>query len=249
MTNQTFATTGQLSAVGFKIASTVTRVLGEGNFTFDQAQHLVLSDEKELEKLTEKFCSEVLGVNVDPWVEEKRRIEKFYRKFFNIKVLWRWSEISPPASTEAMKRLEVIFPDITDDDAFTAYAEEFGQDAVWKYYQSITQSIASQQERPKGPYAFAHVGGDEPDMLNMSYNDGINAGIKFMIPKEGIIAAFRHRTETCKMYDVKGLTRFAALDDDGYAMLMRRLGDGRFRVSFDSRGRRNAEGGLRQVSF
>jgi len=245
MTNR-IATPGQLSAVGFKIAGTVTRVLGEGGFDFDQANQLILDDEQTLEKLTENFCKEIFGVTVDPWTEEKRRIERFYRKFFNREV--DWAKISLPAK-RGMNRLEVIFSEITEDEVFAAYAKKFGSNAVWKYYDSITSSIAEQQARPVGDYAFCHIGGDEADMLGKSYDDGITAGVKFMTPKEGIVAAFRHRVETSKMYDVKGLTRFSALASGGYAMGMFRFYDGQFHIGCGYRGYRNPDYGLRQVSF
>ncbi|MCE9585390.1 hypothetical protein K8Q94_02090 [Candidatus Nomurabacteria bacterium] len=248
MTNQQKpATTGQLSAIGFKIAGTIIRVLGDGGFSFDQAQHFVLSDKKELEELTEKFCEEVLGVKVDHWTEEKRKIEIFYKKFFNRQV--DWTKLSLPVKTEKMSRLEVIFSDITEDQALEAYAKKFGKDAVWKYYDSITDAIREQQARPEGDYPMCHVGGDEPDMLGKSYDDGIEAGTKFMVPKEGIIAAFRHRTETSKMYDVKGLTRFAALDSGGHAMFMIRRDYGQFYIGSGHRGGRLSDHGLRQVGF
>jgi hypothetical protein len=249
MTNQivTPATTGQLSAVGFKIAGTITRVLGDGGFSFDQANTLVLSDEQKLEQLTEKFCAEILGVVVDEWTEEKKRIERFYKKFFNRVV--DWSVITLPAKKDGMNRLEVVFSDITEDAIFAAYAKKFSVNAVWKYYGSITDSIAEQQARPTGAYAFCHVGGDEADMLGKSYDDGINAGVKFMTPKEGLIAAFRYRIETSKMYDVKGLTRFSALGTGGCALYMDRDGDGQFRVSSGNRDCRHPGSGLRQVSF
>jgi hypothetical protein len=85
MTNQKNpATPGQLSAIGFKIAGTVTRVLGEGGLSFEEANYLVLNDERTLERMTEKFCEEIFGIKIDPWTEEKRRIEVFYKKFFNL---------------------------------------------------------------------------------------------------------------------------------------------------------------------
>jgi len=249
MTNQVIipATSGQLSAVGFKIAGIVTRVLSEGNFSFEKANHLVLNNEKELEKLTEKFCEEILGVKVDQWTEEKRRIEKFYKKFFNQSI--DWTKFSLPVKNEKMNRLDFSFLDITEDKYFEAYAEKFGKDAVWKYYNSITEAIKEQQERPIGDYPYCHVGGDEPDLLNKSYDDGISGNIKFMIPKEGIISAFRYRVETGKMYDVKGLTRFAALDSDGNVMSMHRDYYGQFNVGGGNRGSRNPINGLRQVDF
>ena len=248
MTNQQNpATLGQLSAIGFKVAGTVTRVLGEGGLRFAEANYLILNNEKALEKLTEKFCEEVFGIKADQWVEEKRRIERFYKKFFNRSI--DWSKVSVPIKKEGMNCLEVIFSDITEDDAFNAYAKEFGKDKVWKYYDSITKSIKLQQERPEGDYAISHIGGDEPDMLSKNYDDGINDGIKLMIPKEGIISAFRYRVETRKMYDVKGLTRFAALDHHGNVIHMYRDYEDLFHIGYDFRDYRDSDDGLRQVDF
>lgn len=246
MTNRN-ATLGQLSAVGFKIAGTVTRVLGESGFSFDQANYLVLSDEHTLEKLTENFCKEIFGVTVNQWAEEKKRIERFYQKFFNRKI--DWNKIAVPAKQEGMNRLEVVFSDITEDEALDAYEKQFGTNNVRKYYNSITSSIAEQQARPASDYIFCHVGGDEADMLGKSYYDGITAGIKFMVPKEGIIAAFRHRAETSKMYDVIGLTRFSALDLGPDAMHMFRGSGGQFHISSDHRDYCDPRYGLRQVCF
>ena len=248
MTNQANpATIGQMSAVGFKIAGTINRVISDGGMSFEQANYLVLSEERKLEKMTEKFCEEILGIKVDQWIEEKRRIEVFYKKFFNRTI--DWSKFSVPVKKEGMNRLEVIFSDITEDDIFNAYANKFGEDKVWKYYDSITNSIKGQQARPAVNYAFSHVGGYELDLLEKSYDDGISENVRFMVPKEGIIATFRHRVETGKMYDVKGLTRFAALDSSGYAMRMYRSSNGQFYISRDSCVYRDPDYGLRQVDF
>lgn len=178
----------------------------------------------------------------DIWAEEKKRIEEFYLKFFNREVIW--SKIVIPVIKKAgMNRLEVIFSDINEDEAFSAYVKKFGVNAVWKYYDSITGAIHEQQERPAGDYAFYHVGGDEADMLVKSYNDGI----KFMAPKEGIVAAFRYRAETGKMYDVEGLTRFSAFDSAGDALLMRRGLDGQFYINRISSNSSYADCGLRKI--
>ena len=117
---------------------------------------------------------------------------------------------------------------------------------MWDSYPEV---IKEQQERPNGDYAICHVGEDELDMLDKSYDDGISENIKFMVPKEGIISAFRYRTETGKMYDVKGLTRFAALDSDGDAINMCRISDGRFHIDNEDCDYRYCARGLRQVSF
>ncbi len=249
MTNQfNPAGYGQLSAVGFKIAGTVTRILGDSRkLSFEDANHLVLSPEHEIEKLTEKFCEEIFGIKANQWTEEKKRIEVFYKKFFGRTI--DWTKVTLPEKVDAFKRIEYIFADITCNQVFEAYAKKFGKDSVWKAWQSIDQAIKEQQNRPAGDRVIAHIGGLEPDMLNKSYDDGIAESITFMIPIEGMIAAFRERTETGKMYDVKGLTRFAALDSDSDAMSMCRNTLGQFGVSYGNRGSRNAGYGLRQVRF
>lgn len=70
-----------------------------------------------------------------------------------------------------------------------------------------------------------------------------------MVPKEGLFAAMRYRFETGNMLDVKGLTRFLALDSDGYAMRMDRYDDGRFGVVSGNRDYRDSDRGPREVSF
>ncbi len=250
MTIQKDVTWGQGTAFGFRVAAGVNQMLASAeNLGSEEVQYLISDEENTIERIAGEVTQRILGLKIDPWVEEKRRIEKFYRKFFGREV--DWSKLSVPAKQDGMNRLEVVFSDITEDVAFATYAKKFGANAVWNYYDSITGSIASQQERPTGDYAFCHVGGAEPDMLGKSYDDGINAGTKFMTPKEGIIAALRHRVETRNrnMYDVVGLTRFSALDSDGYAMRMFRSNDGRFNISGDYRDGRDPIYGLRQVGF
>lgn len=208
-------------------------------------------DQKELRLLSKKATQKFLGlVNRKKdglWAEEKLKIEKFYKEYFNRTI--DWSLVILPAKSDLFKKIEYIFADITEDQILKAYAKKFGKDKMYLAWESVTSAIAEQQARPVGNRVFAHVGGLEPDLLNKSYDDGISEGIKFMIPKEGFIAAFRERTETGNMYDVVGLTRLAALDRDGYAMFMYGHAVGEFGVDGGNRGSRNSDVGLRQVSF
>ena len=57
--------------------------------------------------------------------------------------------------------------------------------------------IRKQQMRPSGNYAFAHVGGIEPEgiHLNKSYNTFCNDGNNHMIPIEGVMYALQYRFE------------------------------------------------------
>jgi len=208
-------------------------------------------DQKELrllsKKATQKFLGLVTRKRDDPWIEEKLKIEKFYKEYFNRVI--DWSMVFFPAKSGIFKKIEYIFVDITEDQILKAYARKFGKDKMYLWWKSVTNAIKKQQARPVGNRVFAHVGDIEIDMPNKSYNMGISEGIKFMIPKEGFIAAFRERTETGKMYDVIGLTRFAALDQDGRAMRMYRDRDGRFCVDGYFRDAQYPNFGLRQIEF
>lgn len=208
-------------------------------------------DQKELRLLSKRATKKFLGL-VDKrkdslWAEEKSKIEKFYKEYFNRTI--DWSSVSLPAKSDIFKKIEYIFTDITEDQILKAYAKKFGRDKMYLAWESVTSAIAEQQSRPVGDRVFSHVGGLEPDLLNKSYHDGISEGIKFMIPKEGFIASFRERTETGNMYDVVGITRFAALDRCGGAMYMYRNTYGRFYVDGLNRDSRNSQYGLRQIGF
>jgi len=208
-------------------------------------------DQKELRLLSKKVTQKFLGLvsrrKEGLWSEEKTKIEKFYKEYFNRTI--DWSSVSLPAKSDIFKKIEYIFTDMTEDQILKAYAKKFGRDKMYLAWESVTSAIAEQQSRPVGDRVFSHVGGLEPDLLNKSYDDGISEGIKFMIPKEGFIAAFRERTETGNMYDVVGITRFATLDRFGYAMSMCRSTDGKFYVDGCNRGHWHSDGGLRRVDF
>ena len=177
----------------------------------------------------------------------KTKIERFYKSCFQLSV--DWSKVLLPEKFEDVNFLEYVLERITEDDVFNSYAKKFGKDKVWKYYDNIRKSIKEQQVVPTGDYTFSHRGGLEPDIehMNKSYDDFYQDGNNYMVPKEGLLAAFRCRFETDKMWDVKGLTRFHALDSDGDAMNMHRDGNGQFCVGFDYRVFRFADFGPRQV--
>lgn len=119
------------------------------------------------------------------------------------------------------------------------------------YSKDIDACTKTKQFRPDGNYCITHVGTVEPDKkhLNKSYDDFCSDGNKYMIPIEGIIFALRYRFETNNMLDVKGVTRFHALDSDDCVLCMGRGGDGRFCLDWLDRDNRNAVRGPRQVNF
>lgn len=213
-------------------------------------------DQKELrllsKKATQKFLNLVERKRVSIWDEEKAKISNFYKTCFKEKS-WipNWEQVTIPKGNNNLKRLEFIFPKMTVQDAFDSYADVFGKDKIWKAWEDFIKAInsATVQTRPGQNYAMLHVGGDEPDLLNKSSDDGIYGNIIFMTPLEGIISAFRYRFETGKMYDVIGTTYLSASDNYGNAMCMYRHVNGKFYLNSDYRNNRLPQSGLRQVKF
>ena len=225
------ATGAQYAQFGLMISLRTTKTLGEKNFSFDAMQQLLGDPDKPVDSIVDKVVREIFGIKVD------------------------WKGIAIPTGPAEFKHLELILKELTEDQIYNAYAKKFGKDKVWKYYDSISKTInrdkGGEALRPKGNYLILHLGGDEPDVkhLNKSYNDFSDDGNKYMIVKEGMIAAMRYRFETDKMYDGKGFTRFHSLLADGNAMYMCGNGRGQFRISGFDRGNRDSDHGPRQVVF
>ena len=242
----------QCATLAGKVAVELTRAF-EGKLAFSQAQVAITDPEQlDVKKMAEKIANEIFSIPIDPWVEEKRKISHFYKTCFT-DPKWKnpnWEQVTIPEPEGNLKHPEFIFIEtMTEDDALDAYALRFGKDKVWKAWSEALVNVIDRttvQPRPKQNYAGLHVGGDEPDLLGKSYDDGISENIIFMTPLEGIISAFRHRFETGKMYDVVGITRLSALDCNGYAMDMDRNTDGLFNVDSSNRDDQNPGIGLRQ---
>ena len=231
------------------------------NLTTEQADYWIKNPDKfkalfnKIEEnllMSEKSAPVMSGI-ITGLDFEKHRISEFYLECLNTKV--DWTKISIPTGPKDFKRMELILAGLTEDQIFEAYVKKFGQDRVWKAYQSISESIdrteGGEPARPKGNYVILHRGGVEPDQeyLNKNYNDFEKDGNKYMIVKEGMITAFRYRFETGDMLDVKGVTRFHSLDADGDAMVMYRFNNDRLSIDRFSRVERYPFYGPRQVVF
>ena len=249
----TYASVAQCAQLVFAIAQPIAKLL-DGQISSDLVQKIISAPEEstELKQIIEEITTRIFQIKTDPWKREKEKIEKFYAECFGIKTIDWINTPIPVTDIAGMNRLEFIpGTRITEDQIFEAYAKKFGKDTVWKYYDSISKAIKIQQQRPVNDYCALHKGGTEPDAehLNESYDDFCNDGNSYMVPKEGMIAAFRYRFETGKMYDVKGATRLHALDSDGLAMGMRRNVNGQFRMCRNVRDGRNSDRGPRQLVF
>ena len=249
------ATGAQYAQFGLAISLRVVKTLGESgkNFTVKEIQQMISDPDKksEVEEIADRIAREILNIKVDPWTREKEKISKFWKECFSFDV--PWDKLTVPDAPVDMKMFDLAPQKFSVQQIFDAYAKRFGKDKVYNHYSNtgIDKSIKEQQNRPDGDYLYKHCGGDEPDSghLGESYDDFSSDGNSYMVPKEGIISAFRYRFETGRMYDVKGLTRFHALDVDGYAVCLYRGGNGGFYIDWGDRGYRYPDYGPRQVSF
>lgn len=248
----TYASAAQCTQLSFIIALQIAKSL-EGNISSDLVQKIISApdESKEVKDVIDEVTARIFQIKTDPWKREKEKIEKFYTECFGIRNI-DWTK-QPALATDipGMNVLEFIPAKLTEDQIFEVYANKFGTDAVWKAYDSIKKAIKTQQLRPTGDYCILHRGGIEPDAehLNKGYDDFSDDSNKYMVPKEGMLAAFRYRFETGKMYDAKGLTRFHALDSVGCAMGMYRYSNGQFSIVRDGRDFRSSGYGPRQVVF
>lgn len=244
---KTLASGGQNARLGLIITNGVIDAV-DGHFTVDEMQE-ILKNETFIRESTKEIVSKLLGIPLDPWSDQKKKIDRFYKSIFSFTI--DWSKIMIYQKIEGFDSLEYVSHKLTEDDIFNAYAKKFGKDSVWKYCDNIHKVIKEQQVGQSGDYSFSHRGGIEPDEehLNKSYDDFYQDGNDYMVIKEGLIAAFRYRFETGNMWDIKGLTRFHTLDSGGLALYMRRNDHARFSVSHDNRGSHNSARGPRQISF
>ncbi len=239
------ASGAQYARLGLTISNGVIDAI-DGNFISEEMQQ-ILKNETFIREATKKIVSELLSIQIDLWSDQKTKIERFYKSCFQISV--DWSKVLFPEKVGNVNFLEYVLECITEDDVFNSYAKKFGKDKVWKYYENIRNSIKEQQVVPIGDYTFSHRGGLGPDEehLNKSYNGFYQDGNNYMVPKEGLLAAFRCRFETDKIWDVKGLTSFHTLDTVGNVMYMYRDIYGQFRVDSINRASCNPDSGPRQV--
>ncbi len=191
---------------------------------------------------------QVFGIS--PWADQMVAISKFYKEEFGIDI--DWSNIALPGYSDERPRLELCLTSLSCKEMVQKYHVRFGNLASNDYSQDPDSAIHTQQERPKLVwYTFAWAGTVEPDLehRNKSYNMFKNDGNTYMVPREGIIAAYRYRCETGDMLDVKGLTRFHATGSDGGVLLMDRFDGGRFHIGSGLPDSQDSDFGPRQVNL
>ncbi len=246
---KTLASGAQNARFGLIVTNGVINAI-DGKFTIKEMQEL-LKNESLIRDITTKVTSEVMSIPLDPWADQKKKIERFYKSNFGIDI--DWSTVVLPQYDKNRPRLEYVHADFNCKRYIDAYKNKFKDEsvAINTYSQDPDSDIQTQQERPQGNYCFAWAGNREPDTehLGKSYDDFCNDGNHYMVPKEGIIIVSRERFESGKMLDVKGYTRFHALGPGGFALCMFRIHVFQFFVSNSLRDFRFSDYGPRQICF
>lgn len=157
-----------------------------------------------------------------PLEKRKEELEKFYSNYFNLQFdLYKYFLDVQEGKKRGLGRFEFIPAVLSEDTILGVYEEIFGQGSVlWDCYPKgfLTRSIKKQEERPEGDYLISHYGNPLPNRLDQNFNQ-VKGISPFMIPKEGIIAAFRLQIEDCHI-DSLGSTYFHAVDSAGNMMRM-----------------------------
>lgn len=166
--------------------------------------------------------------------------KSFFEKFFGLTIQ------NPTEAKDGYISL-VIPKELTCEQIYKAMQTQF---SCWKYCGDIDKTIKEQQLRPD-TYYITFKDSVEPDSehLGRSYDDFCGDGKNYMTPKEGMLAYLYYFYKTGNMMDVKGVTRFHALDSDGNAMCMYGRNDGQFSVDGSDRDYRDSDFGPREVSI
>lgn len=153
-------------------------------------------------------------------------------------------EVEGSQSTATSNKSWATIIDTPDKKTSELLAECKSLFPVWLYYSD--EDLDTYCPAPTTTITKVYKESIEPDMLNMSYDDGISQGITFMSARERIILELQYFKETGKHLDIVGWTITSTLDRNGCAMHMCGNTDGRFLVSSLNRSYRNTEYGLRK---
>mgnify|MGYP000119545273 FL=1 len=204
------------------------------------------------EKLKEGKATRLANLQIDLWAEQITAISLFYKTEFPELSGINWKNVKLPIYTDERPRLEYIHSGIRGcNDVVRRYHEKFGNLAQNDYSRDPDMAIHSKQERSSTAYPFAWAGTIEPDNehLNKSYNMFKDDGNTYMIPIEGLIAAYRYRCETGEMLDIKGVTFFHATGSEGHVLGMCRNGNEGLNIGVEKPRSRDDNKGPRQVNI
>ncbi|TSD03456.1 MAG: hypothetical protein Athens071416_137 [Parcubacteria group bacterium Athens0714_16] len=196
------------------------------NIPFDLAKK-ILSNKTQTRKLLTDVCKKLnIPFQSESILTQLPLLEKYYQEVYGITL--DLSGITFPENPD--------FPVIMVDD-LSQYEDQI-MDCIqkffnkpdspvnlYKYKNPVAKNIDRESEKlqvrtlQSGLVVFAHKGGDEPDLLNMSYNTTIEKKIQFMKYREYLRATGFHRFTKGYFMDRNGWTRTSSLWFDGYLVI------------------------------
>lgn len=196
------------------VSMEICRYLQSGNISDQQLQELI-GKKDDIKNIAKEIAHKYLQLVPDQILMAKELIEKFYKEVFNHKI----------------SLAKVIFPTqsgfgayhyntgrFNEDQIMKAYEKKWGI-GIYKYLNPASEKIdhTKDQSRPKSPYPFIHVGGDEPDTthLGKSYDDATAEKMIFANSVEYLLMTGLHKFEKSHFMDKKGWTRTSSLWSDG----------------------------------
>lgn len=147
--------------------------------------------------------------------EAKEIIENFYKEVFDFKI--NLSKVAfPQQNGFGTYNFNTLC--FHEDQIMEAYKKKWGIN-LYQWMSPAGEKIdhSKDQTRPKTPYPFAHVGGDEPDTahLGKSYDNAMAEKIIFANSVEYLLMTGLHKFEKDFFMDKKGWTRTSSPWFDG----------------------------------
>ena len=200
------------------VSMEICRYLQSGNISDQQLQELI-GKKDDIKNIAKEIAHKYLQLVPDTIVASKELIERFYKEVFNHKV----------------SLAKVIFPTQSGFSAYHYNTGRFNENQIMEaykrkwgidLYQWMSPSAnkidhSKDQTRPKAPYPFAHIGGDEPDTthLGKSYDDAMAEKMIFANSVEYLLMTGLHKFEKDFFMDKKGWTRTSSLWSVGFLVL------------------------------
>lgn len=233
----------QLLDLSTRVGKAVCRYMLSGNISKERFSQIKGND---VDQLGKKIAHELIQLIPDEIITQKELIQRFYLEIFNHRVDLSKVPFSEkngfPAYCYNARKFNI-------DQILTAYQEKWGIN-IYKYKDPAAKEINNHQDRPKGPYVFAHRGGDEPDKehLGKSFDMAMAEGFPFANAEEYYLMQGLHKYSKGHFMDKKGWTRFSSLWSDGDLVLGRwREARGRLYLNCGYRDDRYPDDGPREL--
>jgi len=188
------------------------------NLPFNTAQK-ILKDKKQTKNFIQKICKDLsIPFQSEDILFQIPLLEKYYQEVYGITL--DLSEIQFPENPNFPA---IMVDDLSqdEDEIMDCIQKFFNKPSfpvnLYKYRNPVATNIDRESEKSQirtlqsGLVVFAHKGGDEPDLLNMSYNTAVERKILFMKYREYLRATGFHKYTKGYFMDRKGWTRTSSL--------------------------------------